>query len=77
MVFNDLNGETGNGGGYGGLHLMQDNGQKLIAGNAWISTNWSLDANGTERDLTLLTPVVLGEWHTIVERIDFLAKGND
>lgn len=77
MVFTDLNGETGSGGGYGGLHFMQDNAQRLIAGNAWISTDWSLDANGTERNLNPLTPVVLGEWHTIVERIDFLTNGND
>lgn len=77
MVFNDLNGETGNGGGYGGLHFMQDNGQKLIVGNAWISQNWSLDANGTERDLVPLTPVILGEWHTIVERIDFMTNATD
>lgn len=77
MVFNDLNGETGSGGGYGGLHLMQDNVQKLIAGNAWISTNWSVDAAGSQMDLPPLTPVVLGEWHTLVERIDFVANGND
>lgn len=77
MVFNDLNGETGNGGGYGGLHFMQDNAQKLIAGNAWVSTNWSLDAGGLQMNLNPLTPVVLGEWHTIVERIDFQTNGND
>ncbi|HTL71934.1 MAG TPA: Ig-like domain-containing protein [bacterium] len=77
MVFNDLNGETGSGGGYGGLHLMQDNGQKLITGNSWISLNWSLEANGAQMDLTPLLPVVLGEWHTIVERIDFVPNGSD
>jgi hypothetical protein len=77
MVFSNLNGETGGGGGYGGLHLMQDNAQKLIVGNAWISTNWSLEANGAQQDLTPLTPVTLGEWHTIVERIDFVPGGSD
>jgi len=77
MVFNDLNGETGSGGGYGGLHLMEDNAQNLIAGNAWISTNWSLDAGGAQMDLSPLLPVVLGDWHTIVERIDFVPGAND
>ncbi len=77
MVFTDLNGETGNGGGYGGLHFMQDANQQLIAGNAWMSTNWSLDAGGTQMELTPLLPVVLGEWHTIVERIDFVPNGKD
>jgi hypothetical protein len=77
MVFTDLNGETGGGGGYGGLHFMQGSAQRLITGNAWLSQNWSLDANGSEHDLLPVTPVVLGEWHTIVERIDFVTNGND
>src|SRR5207237_2272399 len=48
MAFHDLNGETGGGGGYGGLHFFQDNAEKLLIGNAWLSLNWSLDAAGTQ-----------------------------
>jgi len=77
MVFNDLNGETGGGGGYGGLHFMQDGDQKLIAGNGWVSLNWSLDAGGTQLDLSPALPVTLGEWHTIVVRTDYSPSGND
>lgn len=78
MVFNNLNAETGTGGGYGGLHLMADGAEKLIVGNAWASTNWSLDVAGNQQDLTPPTrPVVFSEWHTIVERIDFVPGAPD
>ncbi len=46
MYFPDYNGEKCSGGGYGGLHFYEGgtNGTPyLIAGNAWISTNWSAD----------------------------------
>ncbi len=77
MVFNDLNNETGSGGGYGGLHFMQDNDQMLIAGNSWVSLNWSLDAAASQQDLSPLTFVNLGEWHTIVVRTEYVAGSND
>jgi hypothetical protein len=77
MVFNDLNNESGSGGGYGGLHFMQDNDQRLIAGNAWVSLNWSLDAAASQQDLSPLTFVNLGEWHTIVVRTEYVAGTND
>jgi len=77
MVFNDLNNESGGGGGYGGLHFMQDNDQMLIAGNAWVSLNWSLDAAASQQDLSPLTFVTLGEWHTIVVRTEYVAGSND
>jgi hypothetical protein len=77
MVFNDLNGETGSGGGYGGLHFFQDNSEKLLVGNGWTSLNWSLDAAGSQQELNPQTPVILGEWHTIVIRTDYLPGGND
>lgn len=77
MVFNDLNNETGSGGGYGGLHFMQDNDQILIAGNAWISLNWSLDASASQQDLNPQTFVSLGEWHTIVVRTEYVPGSND
>jgi len=77
MVFHNLNGETGGGGGYGGLHFCQDNSQLLIVGNAWTSLNWSLDADGLQTNLTPLTPVNLEEWHTILVRTDFVPGTND
>lgn len=77
LRFHDLNGETGDGGGYGGLHFFRDNDARLLVGNAWISLNWSLDAAAVQNDLQPVTPVVLEEWHTIVVRTDFVPGGND
>lgn len=76
MAFHDLNGETGGGGGFGGLHFFQDNAEKLLIGNAWISLNWSIDATGTGYDLSPVTPIVLDEWHTMVARVDYSGGGN-
>jgi len=80
MVFNDLNGEIGGGGGYGGLHFMAGNTQKLIVGNGWTSLNWSGDAAGNQFDLNIFGstyPVYLGEWHTLVIRTEYIPNGND
>jgi hypothetical protein len=81
IEFDNLNGETGAGGGYGGLQFFEGgiNGTPhLIAGNAWISTNWSVDPYppGAQTDLAPLTPIVYHEWHTIVERVDYTPSGN-
>jgi hypothetical protein len=77
MVFHDLNGEFGTGGGYGGLQFFQDNGERLIVGNAWTSLYWSMDANGNQQDLFQFLPVTLGEWHTIVVRTDYTPNAPD
>jgi hypothetical protein len=77
MVFNDLNGEIGGGGGYGGLHFMLGNVQQLIVGNGWTSLNWSLDAAANQQDLPGPIPVTLGEWHTIIVRTDYIPGGPD
>ena len=81
MEFDNLNGETGSGGGYGGLQFFVGgiNGTPhLIAGNSWLSTNWSVDPYppGAQTDLTPVTPIVFGQWHTIVERVDLTSGGN-
>lgn len=76
MAFHDLNGETGGGGGYGGLHFFQDNAAKLLVGNGWTSLNWSLDAAGVQADLSPVIPIVLDEWHTMVVRADYSSGGN-
>lgn len=77
LAFHDLNGETGTGGGFGGLQFFLGNNEKPIVGNNWTSLNWSLDAQGSGIfDLSPVTTIVLDEWHTIVERVDFSPGGN-
>jgi hypothetical protein len=72
MTFYSLNGETGNGGGFGGLEFYEGTTERLLVGNNWISTNWSTGganaANGElpNADFQPVTPIVLGEWHTFV-----------
>ncbi len=62
MTFYDLNGETGNGGGFGGLEFYKGTTERLLIGNNWISTNWSTISS----DIPPVTPIVLGEWHTLL-----------
>ena len=78
MEFDNLNGETGGGGGYGGMHFFSGNAGHLIVGNNWGSLNWSADPSdgSTQPDLNPVTPIVFGEWHTIVERIDYSPGAN-
>jgi hypothetical protein len=80
MEFDNLNGENGNGGGYGGLHFFANQGTTphLIAGNAWISTNWSVDPYPPlpQTDLNPIIHIVFHQWHTIVERIDYTRGGS-
>jgi|GEM_PF-2481342 len=70
MVFFDFpQTVAANGGSYGGLHFFQDNNERLLVGNAWVSTNWSADAKEAgEPDLLPVTPIVVNEWHTMVVR---------
>jgi len=76
--FLDLNGETGDGGGFGGFHLYQGNTEVLLIGNNWGSTNWSIDdITAPDVDLTPQTPVVLGEWHTMVVKTEFVPNADD
>jgi hypothetical protein len=81
MEFDNLNGETGGGGGYGGLQFILggiNGAQHAIAGNAWISTNWSVDPYppAPQTDLNPVTSIVLGQWHTLCERVDLSPSGN-
>lgn len=49
----------------------------LIVGNNWPSVNWSYDTSiNNEQDLNPATPIAFGTWHTMVERIDYLAGQN-
>lgn len=79
MTFNDVNGETGSGGCYGGLEFYQGNTERVLVGNNWESTNWSLTqgSNGANPlDLTPVTPIVLNEWHTLVVKSAFASNAN-
>jgi hypothetical protein len=83
MEFDNLNGKTGSssGGGYGGLHFFiggANGTPHLIAGDAWVSTNWSVDPYPPlpQTDLNPITPIVFHQWHTIVERVDYTPGGN-
>ena len=73
MTFNDINGETGSGGAWGGLEGYNGATYRLIFGNSWISTNWSFGGTAafSEVDLQPPVPVVVGEWHTWVLKIQF------
>ncbi|MDR3460128.1 MAG: hypothetical protein P4N60_22095 [Verrucomicrobiae bacterium] len=83
LEFDNLNGETGGGNGYGGLQFILGGssapsaGMHVIAGNNWISTNWSFDPYPQPfTDLLPVTPIVFHEWHTIAERVDYSPIGN-
>ena len=80
MEFDNLNGEAVSGGGYCGLQFILggiSGQQNTIAGNDWTSLNWSVDPNpAPQTDLNPDTFIVFGEWHTIVERVDYTPSGN-
>jgi hypothetical protein len=68
MTFFATNGTPGT---FGGLHFYLGTGtEHLITGDNFGSGNWSLDTaqgNGPgELDLLPVTPIVLGDWHTMV-----------
>ena len=78
MKFDDVAGETGGGGAYGGMHFYRGGKEIMLIGNGWVSTNWSIDVENTiVTNLTPDTPVVLGEWHTMASRIEFVEGSND
>ena len=80
MCFDDLNEETGDGGGYGGLHFFRDNNATdvLLVGNNWASLDWSIDhITAADDALTPASYIRLGEWHTIVIRTDYKAGEDD
>lgn len=84
MEFNNLNGETGNGGGYGGLHFELSTAgdpEQLLVGNNWGSLNWSYDADaGGAADLNITNstlPVIFDDWHTIVVKTEYVPNAPD
>jgi hypothetical protein len=84
MKFNNLNGETGSGGGFGGLHFELSTAadpEQLLVGNNWGSLNWSYDADtGGAADLNITNSTLavnFDEWHTIVVRTDYVPNASD
>lgn len=73
MTFGSLNdgGTT-----YGGLEFYQDNTEQLLAGKNGLSANWSVGAGAPNNDIPPGVGINPGEWHTIVERIDYQPGGN-
>ena len=77
MTFYDINGETGSGGGFGGLEFYLGNTEQFLVGNNWLSTNWSVSvATQTSGDIPPVTPIVPGEWHTMVVKSVYTASTN-
>ncbi len=77
MTFYDINGETGSGGGFGGLEYFLGNTEQLMIGNNWLSTNWSVSvATQSTADIPPVTPILLGSWHTMVVKSVYTATTN-
>jgi hypothetical protein len=81
MEFTDVNNggsSTPNSGGgcYGGLQFWQGGNQKLLVGDGWADVNWSLGANVPNEDLSPVTPIVAGTWHTLVVKSVYVSGGN-
>jgi hypothetical protein len=70
-----MNGETGAGGAFGGFSFFYGTTEHAMFGNSWGSTNWEIYYPETTYQFTPVIPMVLGEWHTIVGRIDY--RSND
>lgn len=73
----NLNGETGGGGGFCGLHFFNGNNERLIIGNNWGSLNWSYDANNWGSGDFSSTAVPFQEWHTIVVKTTYIPANVD
>jgi hypothetical protein len=77
MAFFDINGETGTGGGFGGLEFYLGTTEQLLIGNNWVSTNWSVSvATQSTADIPPVTPIVLQEWHTMVVKSVYTKSTN-
>jgi len=70
-----VNGETGTGGGFGGLEYYDQNTERILVGNNWSSINWSVGAEANT-DIPPITPIVLGDWHTMVVKNVYLPAAN-
>lgn len=72
----NLDGETGGGGGFCGLHFYNGNTERLIVGNNWGSLNWSYDAaNWGSGEFGGTLP--FNEWHTIVVKTTYVPGNVD
>jgi hypothetical protein len=77
MTFNDINGETGSGGGFGGLEFYLGNQEQFLIGNNWLSTNWSVSVDtASTADIPPVTPIVLGAWQTLAVKSVYYPNSN-
>jgi hypothetical protein len=80
MVFDDVNGDTGQGGAYGGLEFYLGGTEHLLTGKYWGATNYSIGAgapNDYIQPLTPLLPTTTGSWHTLVAKTVYATNAND
>jgi hypothetical protein len=77
MTFYSLNGETGSGGGFGGLEFYLGNDEQFLIANNWLSTNWSVSVDtASTADIPPVTPIVLGTWHTLAVKSVYYPNTN-
>jgi hypothetical protein len=77
ITFESLNGETGAGGGFGGLEFYLGNQEQFLIGNNWLSTNWSVSvATASTADIPPVTPIVLGAWQTLAVKSVYFPNTN-
>ena len=79
MTFDDVNGDTGQGGGFGGLQFYLGGTEHLLTGKYWGGTNWGIGAGAPNEDIPPITqiPLYLGSWHTLVVKTVYATNTND
>jgi hypothetical protein len=79
MTFDDVNGDIGQGGGYGGLEFYLGGTEHLLVGKYWGGTNWGIGAGAPNEDIPPFTaiPPNLGSWHTLVIKTVYATNSND
>jgi len=81
MEFTDVNNgglnvPNAGGGCYGGLQFWQAGNQKLLVGAGWADVNWSVAVSVPNTDVAPVTPILTGEWHTMVVKSAYTSGGN-
>jgi hypothetical protein len=77
VTFYSLNGETGSGGGFGGLEFYLGDQEQFLIGNNWLSTNWSVSVETeSTADLPPVTPIILGTWDTLAVKSVYYPNTN-
>ena len=79
MTFDDVNGDDGQGGAFGGLEFYLGGTEHLLTGKYWGATNWSIGAGAPNENIPPFTaiPPNLGSWHTLVVKTVYGTNAND